>query len=137
MRYQTNQSWPLAGKDLEDGPYVDLKRHRLTPEMARLSATSSRQDTAQRKQQHFVKVPVLWVERLAKARHIATYRLALHLLYRSWKAGSHSVALPNGPLIAEGIARGTKWRALRELERLGLVAIERRQRKAPRVSVLV
>ena len=121
----------------ERDPYADLKRHRLTPEMTQLAAVSPRRVVARRKSQHFVKVPVLWVERLAESHHLATYRLALHLLYRSWKTGSHSVALPNVPLVAEGIARGTKWRALRELERLGLVVIERRQRKAPRVTVLV
>jgi hypothetical protein len=119
-----------------EDPYADLKQHRLTPEMARLAAIAPSRTAALRKQRHFVRVPVFWVERLTEARHLASYRLALHLLYRSWKTGSHTVALPNGSLAAEGIARGTKWRALRELERLGLVVVERRQRKAPRVTVL-
>ena len=75
-------------------------------------------------------------ERLAEARYIATYRVALHLLYQTWKRGGQPVLLPNGPLIAEGIALGTKWRALKELERLGLITIERRKRKAPRITAL-
>jgi hypothetical protein len=92
---------------------------------------------ASRKRRHFIKVPLLWFERLAEARHIATYRVALHLLYQAWKMSGQPVPLPNGPLIAEGIARGTKWRALGELERLGLVIVERRKRKAPRITVLL
>ena len=66
-----------------DDPYADLKRHRLTPEMARLAAMPPRRTGVPRNQRHFVRVPVLWVERLAEARHLATYRLALYLLYRS------------------------------------------------------
>lgn len=119
-----------------DDPYADLKRHRLTPEMAQLAAMPSRRTGVPGTQRHFVRVPVLWVERLAEARHLATYRLALYLLYRSWKTGSRSITLSNGVLAAEGITRWTKWRALRELERLGLVGVERRPRKAPRVTVL-
>jgi hypothetical protein len=119
-----------------DDPYADLKRHRLTPEMARLAGMPPRRTGVPGTQRHFVRVPVLWVERLAEARHLATYRLALYLLYRSWKTGSRSITLSNGVLAAEGITRWTKWRALRELERLGLVGVERRQRKAPRVTVL-
>jgi hypothetical protein len=119
-----------------DDPYADLKRHRLTPEMARLAAMPPRRTPVPRNQRHFVRVPVLWVERLTEARHLATYRLALYLLYRSWKTGSRSITLSNGVLAAEGITRWTKWRALRELEQLGLVGVERRQRRAPRVTVL-
>ena len=37
----------------------------------------------------------LWVERLAQARHIATYRVALHVLYQNWKRGGTPFALSN------------------------------------------
>jgi hypothetical protein len=75
------------------------------------------------------------VRRLAGARHIATYRVALHLLYRTWKEGNQSVTLPNRALVADGVSRWRKWDALRELERLGLIAVERRPRKAPRITI--
>jgi hypothetical protein len=118
----------------EDDPYADLKRHRWPDDMP--PATRRRTTASSRKRCHFIKVPVPWVERLTQAHYIATYRVALHLLYLSWKAGSQSVELPNGSLRAEGVERRAKWRALQELERLGLIAIERRLRKAPRVAVL-
>jgi hypothetical protein len=118
---------------MSQDPYAHLKRHRWPDAMP----PPPRRTVALRKRRHFIKVPLLWFERLAEARHIATYRVALHLLYQTWKMGGQPVPLPNGPLIAEGIARGTKWRALRELEQLGLVIVERRKRKAPRVTVLL
>jgi len=118
---------------MSQDPYAHLKRHRWPDAMP----PPPRRTMASRKRRHFIKVPLLWVERLAEARHIATYRVALHLLYQNWKMGGQPVPLPNGPLIAAGIARGTKWRALSELERLGLVIVERRKRKAPRVTVLL
>jgi hypothetical protein len=36
----------------------------------------------------------------------------------------------------DGISPRTKWRALRELARRGLVSVEGRERKSPWVSVL-
>lgn len=118
---------------VEEDPYADLKRHvwpRDAPPPLR------RRTAIHRKRRHFVKVPVVWVERLTAACRLATYRLALHLLYLAWKTNSGSIVLPNSALAAEGVSRKQKWRALLELEQLGLVAIERRQRKAPRVALL-
>ena len=75
----------------------------------------------QKRRQHFVKVPWTWVERLAEARYVATYRLALHVLYRHWKANGKPFTLANG--------ENKKWeapsgrtkvaRVLAELEKLG------------------
>jgi hypothetical protein len=91
----------------------------------------------QKRRRHFIKVPWSWVERLAGARHVATYRVALHLLYQHWRQGDRPILLANGMLRREGVAPGTKWRALRELEQLGLITIERRPCKSPLVTVIV
>lgn len=120
---------------MDDDPYADLKQHRLTPEMVAKLAVVPRQ--IRRKRQHFVQFPGTWIERLAKTTSANTYRVALHVLYRHWKDGGKPFTLSNGALITEGVARRAKWRALRELEQLGLVNIERRKRKTPRITVLV
>jgi DNA-binding transcriptional regulator YhcF (GntR family) len=44
--------------------------------------------------------------------------------------------LTNALAMAEGVSRRTKWNALIELERLGLVRVERRSRKSPRLHLL-
>jgi hypothetical protein len=77
-----------------------------------------------------------WVERLRAARCIATYRLAYYLLFQDWKTRGKPIKLPNIVLAELGIGdREGKWRALRELERLGLVSVEYQPRKSPVVTV--
>jgi hypothetical protein len=115
-------------------PHADLKQHRLTPEKLAQLAVVPRK--IQRRRQQFVMVPWTWIEKLATARYVATYRVALHVLYRHWKGQGEPFTLSNGAMLMEGVARGTKWRALRELERLGLIAIERRPRKSPRITMV-
>ena len=43
--------------------------------------------------------------------------------------------LANGMLKIDGVSRASKWRALAELERRGLISIERRSRKSPLITV--
>jgi len=118
--------------DTNDDPYADLKQHRATPEMI----TGSVPKKLQRQRQHFIKVPWRWVERLTKARHIATYRVAHHVLYRHWKGGGLPFVLSNTAMAGEGVTRWRKWEALQELEHLGLITVERRQRRSPRITVI-
>jgi hypothetical protein len=61
--------------------------------------------------------------------------VALHLLYRHWKNGGQSFLLGNRALEKEAVSRFAKWRALDELEQLGLISIERRLRRSPRITV--
>ncbi len=116
-------------------PYADFKWHRLTPEeLEKLAVVPA---PIQKRRRHFVKVPGTWVEQLTKARHIATYRLALHVLYRHWKGAGQPFTLSNGMVAMEGVSRWQKWRALEELEQLELITVERRKRKSPRVAVII
>jgi hypothetical protein len=121
----------------EDDPYADLKRHRWTSEMEATFGRAVVPEKIRKRREHFVKVPWTWIERLVGARYIATYRVAHHVLYRHWKGRGEPFTLANGMLEMEGVERRAKWRALLELERLGLITIERRPRKSPRITVLV
>jgi hypothetical protein len=90
------------------------------------------------KRSQFVQVPLIWVERLQAARCIGSYRLALHLLFQHWKSGGKPIKLSNVALAEFGVRdRETKWRILLELERLGLVSVERHPKRAPVVSALL
>jgi hypothetical protein len=118
---------------MDDDPYADLKQHRLTPEKLAQLAVVPRQ--IKRRRQQFVMVPWVWAEKLATVRYIATYRVALHVLYRHWKGRGEPFTLSNGAMLMEGVERRAKWRALRELEGLGLIIIERRRRRTPRITI--
>jgi hypothetical protein len=110
----------------DSAPSVSADRARKSPPAAR------------DRKQLFVRVPLGWVHRLAGARHAATYRVALHLLHREFRAAikGATIRLPDGALEAEGVTRWQKWRALAELEAMGLIKITRRQRKAPEILLL-
>lgn len=85
----------------------------------------------------FVMVPMEWEHRLCKARCKATYTVALHLLFRVFKERRHPVIrLANGALVAKGVSAKQKWRALAELEEMGLIEVKHRPRKSPIVTVL-
>jgi hypothetical protein len=116
-----------------DDPF-DLDELRIDPADADLRPKgATRRKAGWRKQ--FVRVPWMWVDRLKNARSLCTYRVALYLLYEHWRNGGSVIKLSNSALKAEGIERRRKWEGLRELEGLGLIAIERRPRKAPLVTV--
>ena len=116
-----------------DDAFADLKQHRLTPEtLAKLAVVPQK---IQKRRQQFVMVPWIWIERLAKTSSANTYRVALHLLHQHWKSSSQPFLLPNGMLAMEGVTRFAKWRALAELERLGLISVEKRPDRSPKITV--
>ena len=109
-------------------PFADLDALRLSEHLASVP------EKIRKRRQQFVKVPWTWIERLIAARQIATYRVALFVLHQSWKARGEPFTLSNGAV--NGVSRWQKWRALRELEQLGLITVERRERKSPRIAVI-
>jgi hypothetical protein len=89
-----------------------------------------------KRRQSFVRVPLAASEVLAKTARDKTYPVYHHLLYESWRAGGRPVKLANGFLERVGIDRFAKKRALEQLERVGLVKVDWRDRKSPIVTVL-
>jgi hypothetical protein len=89
-----------------------------------------------RRQDQFVMVPLEWMHRLCGARYTATWTLALHLLFRAFKERHQTIKLANSLLAAKGVTRRQKWRALGELEAMGLIEVEHRQRKSPNIALL-
>ena len=123
----------------DDDPNADLKQHRVAAEMTPILErpvpfVSKR---LQRRQKQFVMVPWTWVERLTKAHHIGSYKVALYVLHLNWKRSGQPFALPNRALEGLGVNRWSKWNALRELEQLGVIRVERRPRKSPIITVIL
>src|SRR5262249_4206672 len=90
-----------------------------------------------KRHKQFVKMPWVWVERLVGARHASTHMVAYLVLHLHWKRNGQSFTLPNTEGQTIGISRWGKWTGLRELERLGLVRLVRRDRKSPVVTVVL
>lgn len=85
---------------------------------------------------NFVRVPWAWIDRLKVVNRGSTYRVALLLNYEYWRNGGRPIRLSNAMLVDEGVTRRSKDRALRELEQLKLVKVERRPRKSPLVTLM-
>jgi CRP-like cAMP-binding protein len=115
-----------------DNPF-DLEQFRLPEKvMAEGLAAAKRR----RRRGQFIKFPNSWAEELRDARRASTYRVALYLLHQQWKGGDKPIPLSNAALTWLGVSRREKWRALTELERAGLVKVDRRPRRVPLVTVL-
>jgi hypothetical protein len=83
----------------------------------------------------FTKVPNMWRRQLrtVKARG-ATYEVAMMILDKArW---AEWVTLPNAGLATQGIDRHAKYDALRQLRDAGLIIVEDRIGKSPRVKAI-
>jgi hypothetical protein len=113
----------------------ELDELRLDPaSVAPAPAKSAAPAPRLKKNRGFVMVPTSWVRGLAQAQ-ACTYRLALHVLYLDWKHDGHQFRLTNEGLGAANVSRWGKYAALRELEGLGLVTVDRRFKKSPLIKV--
>jgi hypothetical protein len=113
----------------------DIENLRLSDNIALLERRAVEPRKWEKRRQHFVRVPWQWVEALSGASG-QTCLLALHLLYLHWKGNGGPIKLANGMLEMDGIGRKGKSHALNELERRGLITVERRPRKSPIVKLL-
>jgi hypothetical protein len=90
-----------------------------------------------KKVEPFVKVPLVWIARATRATNTGRALVCIELLYAAWKARRPTFPLPNGRLAKLGVTRETKRRTLHDLERAGLVVVERPERKTPIVTLVL
>jgi hypothetical protein len=113
----------------------ELDKVRLDPALVATAKAAPAPTVARpKKNRDFVMVPTSWVKRLEHAQ-ACTYRLALHVLRLDWKHDGHQFRLTNEGLAAANVSRWGKYTSLRELERLGLVTVDRRFKKSPLIKV--
>ena len=112
---------------------LDLKSLELPPDLV-AKGKQSNPTKPKKRRQHFVRVPWMWMEKLIGCRG-QTLRVAFVVLYLDWKAKGQPVKLANKLPQMVGVSRRAKWRALTDLESLGLISVERRARKSPMVQV--
>jgi hypothetical protein len=88
-----------------------------------------------RKGKRFIKLPLVWHEHMDEM-SAKTQTVARHILQLHFENHRRAFPLPNGPLLAKGVNRETKSWALAELERVGLIEVERRPKKSPIIRPL-
>jgi hypothetical protein len=117
-----------------DDPFDVITALRIDPADVNLQPKAAR--PKKRWRRRFIKFPWAWMDRLKAANRGVTYRLALLLAYEHWRTGGRTIVLSNMAVEREGISRRSKWNALREMECMGLITVERRPRKSPRINLL-
>jgi hypothetical protein len=84
----------------------------------------------------FIMVPREWqVQLLRIDADKCTYRLALYLLWEAWRTRGVRVKVTNVRMKEEGVGRRGKRQAVAQLERAGLVVVERTDHGSPVVRV--
>jgi hypothetical protein len=89
-----------------------------------------------KKAERYVRVPLWWIEAAAKAAGSPATLVFIELLHRSWRASSATFAVPNGRLKTLGVSREIKRRVLADLERAGLISVDRSPRRSPTVTLI-
>jgi hypothetical protein len=116
---------------------IDIEKLRVDPAlMQQVLEQQARKSKRKAWQRLCTVVPREWELRLLGAKRISTYRLAIELLYLHWYGKGKPVAVTSRVARAANISASSKWNALEELERLGLIEVDRKPRKAPRAVVL-
>jgi hypothetical protein len=84
----------------------------------------------------FVKVPLWWIEQATRATRSPQALVCIWLLHLAWQAKSMTFPLPNDRLAKRGADRQVKRRALANLEKAGLITVDRRSGKTPKVTLV-
>jgi hypothetical protein len=84
----------------------------------------------------FALVPLWWAEQASQATRTPRAMVWIWLLHLSWAAHSKTFRLPNERLQLRGVSHDTKGRALRDLEKAGLIQVTREVGKSPTVTLL-
>jgi hypothetical protein len=123
---------------MDDQDDVSIEKLRVDPVKMQRVIPEQQQDKSKREgwQRVFTSVPRKWELRLLQAKRISTYRLAIELLYLHWKGDGKPIIVSSKVAKAVKISARSKWNALAELERLGLIHVDRRRRRSPRVVLL-
>lgn len=116
---------------------VDVEKLRVDPAlMQQVLEQQARKSKRKGWQRNYTLVPREWELRLLEAKRISTYRLAHEILYLHWYGKGKPVTVSGKVARTVKISARSKWEALAELERLGLIEVDRKPRRSPRVTPL-
>ena len=122
---------------MDDQDEIGIEKLRVDPAlMQQVLEQQARKSKRKGWQRICTVVPREWELRLLEAKRISTYRLAIELLYLHWYGKGKPVTVSSKVAKAAKISARSKWKALAELERLGLIEVDRKPRKSPRVVLL-
>jgi hypothetical protein len=99
--------------------------------------TSSKSKKSPKRKRGFTMFCDVWDERLLDARLPASWNIGNYLMREWCRNGQRQITLTNIAMAKRKIPRWQKHRALAELERMGLVRVDRYGNRNPVVAILV
>jgi len=122
--------------DLDD---IGIEKLRVDPALMQQVLLEQQARKSKRKgwQRICTVLPRTWELRLLDAKRVSTYRLAIELLYLHWYDSGKPIPVSSKVAKAAKLSVRSKWNALNELVRLGLIEVDRKPRKAPRAVLLL
>jgi hypothetical protein len=102
----------------------------------RLTELEAAAPRRKQKAEPFVHVPLWWFAQATKFTRTPAALVCIELLYRAWMGKSLTFPFPNVDLKKLGVSRDVKRRVLRDLERGGLITVDRPTRKTPIVTLV-
>jgi hypothetical protein len=122
---------------MDDQDDIGIEKLRVDPVlMRRVLEQQARKSKRKEWQRLFTVIPREWELRLLEAKRVSTYRLAIELLYLHWYGKGKPITVASKVAKAANLSVRSKWNALAELERLGLIEVDRGLRRSPRVILL-
>ena len=122
---------------MDDQDETGIKKLRIDSAlMQRVFEQQARKSKRKGWQRNYTQVPREWELRLLGAKRISTYRLAIELLYLHWYGKGKPVTVSSKMAREVRLSIRSKWNALSELERLGLIKVDRKLRRSPCVVLL-
>jgi hypothetical protein len=118
---------------IDDQDDIDIQKLRVDPKFVQQAIKSKRKEW----RRNFTVMPRSWELRLLGAKRVSTFKLACELLYLHWLDKGKPIAVTGKMAAAAKLSARSKTNALAELERLGLIMIDRGVRRSPRVTLLL
>jgi hypothetical protein len=118
---------------MDDQDNINIQKLCVDPKFVQQGIKSKRKEW----RRNFTVVPRSWELRLLGAKRVSTFKLACELLYLHWLDKGKPIAVTGKVAASAKLSQRSKANALAELERLGLIMIDRRMRRSPRVTLLL
>jgi hypothetical protein len=89
-----------------------------------------------RSKEPFIRITVSQAQRLQMLKPPPYITILQVILFESFRHHGHPFLLPADALVGSGFSRWAQWRAIVQLEKVGLISVDRSNLKQPKVTVL-
>jgi hypothetical protein len=128
-------------EETEDAEFAALQKCGVglaaNPQVVALAAKAAGQRKRKGTTEPFVKMPIWLAEVTARATKSPALIVLVEILRLHWRTGRATFPVPNVRLRRQGVSRKAKLRVLGDMERAGLLKVERSLRRSVVITLSV